>query len=207
MRVGALVAARARHQAGRPEALLDAVFRVYRWDALDHGGYGMDRRARDVFLTQTTPEELGLVVTWVRTALPSGGLVPLQLEDVGPWDPSKEYWGEKGGRIDPCLLPVLAAGKRPAFETEQVVSGVDWCAFEPDDPILDAVACSDRGDRRGARAILHGLLERNLWRLGLFDETRDVFERILWYNPTDNQGVRFILPTLERREPWRDEDG
>ena len=31
-------------------------------------------------------------------------------------------------------------------------------------------------------------------------------DRIVWFNPTDNQGVRFILPAVERREPWTNEE-
>ena len=32
-----------------------------------------------------------------------------------------------------------------------------------------------------------------LWRLGRVAESRDVFDRLLWLNPTDNQGVRAFL--------------
>jgi hypothetical protein len=31
------------------------------------------------------------------------------------------------------------------------------------------------------------------WRLGQFDEAGRIFDRILWLNPTDNQGVRFLV--------------
>ena len=43
-----------------------------------------------------------------------------------------------------------------------------------------------------------------LWRLGLFDEARALFERMLWLNPSDNQGVRFLLRDLRSRKPWED---
>ncbi len=32
-----------------------------------------------------------------------------------------------------------------------------------------------------------------LWRLGRFDEAERVFDRVLWLNPSDNQGVRFLI--------------
>ncbi len=32
-----------------------------------------------------------------------------------------------------------------------------------------------------------------LWRLGRFDEAERVFGRMLWLNPSDNQGVRFLI--------------
>jgi len=44
-----------------------------------------------------------------------------------------------------------------------------------------------------------------LWRLGRTDEARQVFERMLWLNPTDNQGVRFLLADMDAGLPWRDE--
>jgi tetratricopeptide (TPR) repeat protein len=45
-----------------------------------------------------------------------------------------------------------------------------------------------------------------LWRARRFDEARAVFERMLWLNPTDNQGVRFVLDEVRAGAPWRDEE-
>jgi hypothetical protein len=45
-----------------------------------------------------------------------------------------------------------------------------------------------------------------LWRAGRFDEALAVFERMLWLNPTDNQGVRFVLDEVRAGAPWRDEE-
>jgi len=45
------------------------------------------------------------------------------------------------------------------------------------------------------------------WRLGRFEEPERVFDRMLWLNPSDHQGVRFLIgPVRERRawEEWRD---
>jgi hypothetical protein len=43
-----------------------------------------------------------------------------------------------------------------------------------------------------------------LWRLGRFEEAAGVFDHMLWLNPSDNQGVRFIIDEVRAREPWRD---
>ncbi len=42
----------------------------------------------------------------------------------------------------------------------------------------------------------------SLWRLGLSEETRKVFERMLWLNPTDNQGIRFLLAGIDDGKTW-----
>jgi len=43
-----------------------------------------------------------------------------------------------------------------------------------------------------------------LWRMGRFDEVRRVFERMLWLNPPDNQGVRFFIEEVRARKRWED---
>jgi hypothetical protein len=43
-----------------------------------------------------------------------------------------------------------------------------------------------------------------LWRLGRFDEALTVFDRILWLNPSDNQGVRFLLDEVREKTAWED---
>jgi len=41
-----------------------------------------------------------------------------------------------------------------------------------------------------------------LWRLERFDEAAQVFDRILWLNPSDNQGARFVIGAVRRKTPW-----
>jgi hypothetical protein len=41
-----------------------------------------------------------------------------------------------------------------------------------------------------------------LWRLGNFKEAEHVFDRVLWLNPTDNQGVRFNIEAVRARKAW-----
>ena len=43
-----------------------------------------------------------------------------------------------------------------------------------------------------------------LWKLKRFEEAEKVFERMLWLNPSDNQGVRFIIYHVKERKPWRE---
>ncbi len=41
-----------------------------------------------------------------------------------------------------------------------------------------------------------------LWRLGRFQEAEGIFERMLWLNPSDNQGVRFLLHAVRTGQAW-----
>jgi hypothetical protein len=45
-----------------------------------------------------------------------------------------------------------------------------------------------------------------LWRLERWEEAERVFERMIWMNPSDNQGIRFLLPDVRARETWVDDD-
>lgn len=42
------------------------------------------------------------------------------------------------------------------------------------------------------------------WRLGEQQRARQVFSRLLWLNPPDEQGVRVLLEALARGETWED---
>ena len=41
-----------------------------------------------------------------------------------------------------------------------------------------------------------------LWRLGRADEAERVFNRMLWLNPSDNQGARFLFAQVRAGRPW-----
>jgi hypothetical protein len=43
-----------------------------------------------------------------------------------------------------------------------------------------------------------------LWRLKRFEEARSVFDRMVWLNPSDNQGVRFLLHDVGENVTWDD---
>jgi tetratricopeptide (TPR) repeat protein len=42
------------------------------------------------------------------------------------------------------------------------------------------------------------------WRLERFEEALRTFERMLWLNPADNQGARFLLHPVQAKEIWKD---
>jgi hypothetical protein len=43
-----------------------------------------------------------------------------------------------------------------------------------------------------------------LWRLGRPDEAGRIFDRILWLNPSDNQGARFLVQEIRAGFAWAD---
>lgn len=43
-----------------------------------------------------------------------------------------------------------------------------------------------------------------LWRLQRFAEARRIFDRMLWLNPTDNQGVRGLIDEVRAQKTWKD---
>lgn len=43
-----------------------------------------------------------------------------------------------------------------------------------------------------------------LWRLGRFEEAAEVFERMLWLNPTDNQRARFLIDDVRAERAWEE---
>lgn len=44
-----------------------------------------------------------------------------------------------------------------------------------------------------------------LWRLDRFKDAEEIFERMLWLNPSDNQGVRFLIDEVKSGIAWREE--
>ena len=45
-----------------------------------------------------------------------------------------------------------------------------------------------------------------LWRLNRFEEAGQIFNRMLWFNPADNQGVRFLINDVKAGIVWKDDD-
>jgi hypothetical protein len=56
-------------------------------------------------------------------------------------------------------------------------------------------------DNRPFLRCLHGY-GLCLWRAGDFDDAKRVFRRMLWLNPPDNQGVRFVITDVQARRSW-----
>lgn len=196
------------------------------------------------------------------------GLPPLELRAEGDWDPEEEYWGEEGEPIEEWAKPIIARGKRPAFEMEQVIPGADPEDFDSD-PIVEAselraaghhieayeqlmrllaadLRCLDAHshlgnwefDHRPNQALRHyavgvgigaltlgtdfdgvlpwGLIDNrpflrcmhglgiSFWKLGHTREAAGVFRRMLWLNPSDNQGARFNLAAVADGRTWEE---
>lgn len=205
-----------------------------------------------------------------RVDLRSFGLVPLGLEDLGPWDPREHYWGEEGEPLESWAQPIFDRGARQEYEMEQVIPGED--PEDPDwDPITEAVDLRASGDFQDAWDLLMDLLQADLrcidahahlgnftynlrvqdalrhyragveignlslgaklegllpwaaidnrpflrclhgyglclWRLGRAEEAARTFERMLWLNPSDNQGARFLLSDVNEGKEWTAEE-
>jgi len=45
-----------------------------------------------------------------------------------------------------------------------------------------------------------------LWRLERFDEAGRLFQRMLWLNPSDNQGVRFLIDDVKAKIAWENRE-
>jgi hypothetical protein len=50
---------------------------------------------------------------------------------------------------------------------------------------------------------LHGLAIW-LWRLRLYRSAETTLLNMVWLNPDDNQGARFVLPDVRSRRRWED---
>lgn len=197
-------------------------------------------------------------------------LAPLDLEEIGIWDPGKHYWGEEDEPIEDWAEPIIARGPRPEYRMQHMLPGEDPNdLFE--DPITRSNDLSNSGEKAEARKILMELCQADLrcldahshlgslifkhnpqfairhfeaglrigelslgkdftgvlrwgyidnrpflrcmhgyglclWRLGRFDEAERIFDRMLWMNPTDNQGVRFVIDTVKAKTDWKDID-
>jgi hypothetical protein len=207
----------------------------------------------------------------IRADVEALRLVPLALHEQGEWDPETAYWGEEGEPIEEWAKPIIARGKRPLFEMQQMLPGADPEDFDSD-PIIEASELNEAGDRAGAREVLMNLLARDLrcldahahlgnfefdhqpaqalrhydvglsigafslgkkfdgvlawglidnrpflrcmfgvglcwWRLGKTRDAAAVFRKMLWLNPSDNQGARFNLAALEDGKTWEEMEG
>jgi hypothetical protein len=72
-------------------------------------------------------------------------------------------------------------------------------------PTFDGVLPWGLIDNRPFLRCLHGF-GLCLWRLGRFEGAAGVFDRMLWLNPSDNQGVRVLVDEVRSRKPWQGAD-
>jgi hypothetical protein len=69
---------------------------------------------------------------------------------------------------------------------------------------FEGVLSWGRVDNRPFLRCLHGY-GLSTWRLGRFEEAERTFDRLLWLNPSDNQGARFLVGAVRARMPWTTE--
>ncbi len=70
-------------------------------------------------------------------------------------------------------------------------------------PDFDGLLPWGRIDNRPFLRCMHGY-GLCLWRLTRFEEAERVFDRMLWLNPSDNQGVRFLIGEVREKTAWED---
>ena len=124
------------------------------------------------------------------------GLKPLKLTDWEFWDPAEEFEEERDedGQIieeaDDYFKAIINVGMKI------------WELSLPED--FNGVLLWSLIDNRPFLRCMHGY-GLCLWKLKRFEEAEKVFEQMLWLNPPDNQGVRFIIYHVKDRKPWRED--
>jgi hypothetical protein len=106
-------------------------------------------------------------------------LVPLKLYPQGNWDPMEEYWGEPGEPIEAWAKPIIKRGPRRL------------------------VLAHDR--QSSVFAVPEWVWPLSL-ETGAVEEAEASLMRLLWMSPSDNLGVRFLLPPVRSRKLWSADD-
>jgi hypothetical protein len=88
----------------------------------------------------------------------------------------------------------------PEFAIRHYEVGLRIGEFSLGDP-FDGVLQWGHMDNRPFLRCMHGY-GLCLWRLGRFDEAARVFDRMLWLNPSDNQGARALIRPVRAGITW-----
>lgn len=130
------------------------------------------------------------------------------LKDAGDFDGAYKILMELCQSDLRCLdahahLGNLAFDNRPeeAIRHYEVGLRIGELSFGDD---FDGVLPWGHIDNRPFLRCMHGF-GLCLWRLGRFEEAERVFDRMLWLNPSDNQGVRFVIGEVKAREAWKED--
>lgn len=185
----------AEQQPSRRQGILNALFRVYRWD-IAMGGIEMGFHVPDVILEQAGPEERRLVAGWVRETLPEDSLWArptcgqflLQLEE--PWLDDEAYLRicrDTGldqelverllarGRVDEA---VAAARQAPVYKLPGMADIFVAHGRDREAHTLVRQRAQSSGDAR----LIQWLKERALAR-GDRDEALALTETLFWQRP------------------------
>ncbi len=97
---------------------------------------------------------------------------------------------------------VFEQSPKHAIRHYAVGVGIGELSFAPD---FDGLLPWGHIDNRPFLRCLHGY-GLCLWRLSRFQEAERIFVRMLWLNPTDNQGVRFLIDEVRAKTAWQDRE-
>jgi hypothetical protein len=97
---------------------------------------------------------------------------------------------------------VFDSGARVAIRHYEVGVRIGELSLGPD---FDGLLPWGHIDNRPFLRCMHGFA-LCLWRLERFKEAERVFERMLWLNPSDNQGVRFLIDDVRARTLWQNRE-
>lgn len=88
-------------------------------------------------------------------------LQPLALKSCGVWDPAHHFWGDRNEPMEPWTRPIIAWGKRPQYEMEQILPFADL--DDPhSDPIIESQDLWHSGKPGAARRILMQMCRADL---------------------------------------------
>jgi tetratricopeptide (TPR) repeat protein len=73
-------------------------------------------------------------------------------------------------------------------------------------PDFDGLLPWEHIDNRPFLRCMHGF-GLCLWRLGRFEDAERIFDRMLWLNPSDNQGVRSLIEQVRSQTAWKADGG
>ena len=131
------------------------------------------------------------------------------LKDAGEWAEAETILMELCQTDLRCLdahshLGNLVFDRRPehAIRHYEVGLRIGELSLGPD---FDGVLLWGHIDNRPFLRCMHGY-GLCLWRLGRFEEAERVFDRMLWLNPSDNQGVRFLVDDVRAKTAWEDRE-
>ena len=197
----------------------------------------------------------------------------LKIKSFGLWNPEEEFQDQESDQPSHPYDKILAVGKRPAWEMENILPGFDPEEF--DCPIGEGVDIYESGDPSGAIRHMKGLIKKDsrcidayahlgnwcfedgdlqslksamnfyktgaaigfksigkksndVFPWGLIDnrpffrclhglglcyyrmkkptEALMVFSKMMWMNPSDNQGARFLVNALVDGVSWEEEN-
>ena len=173
-------------------------------------------------------EEGDPIETWAKPVLASGPRPQFEMEQVlpgaDPDDPFSDPIGEANDRKDAgdgegaykllmdlcqtdlrCLdahshLGNFVFEQRPQDAIRHYAAGYRIGELSLN-PGFNGVLPWGWIDNRPFLRCMHGF-GLCLWRLGRFEEAGNVFDRMLWLNPSDNQGVRFLVDQVRAKANW-----